>query len=299
MNVDVVLLVNPAAGRHRSATQARLIATRLHAAGLTSRVNRPSDPRALQAAAAQAAASGARAVFALGGDGTIHWAVQGLAGTSTPLGVVPLGTGNDIASAIGHDDPEARPLIDAVLAGRTRAVDLAHASLDGVERAFLGVLSTGFDSTVNERANTLRWPGGTAKYLRAMLLELPRFTARGYRVVADGVETHGPGMLVTVGNGPAFGGGMKVCPHAVMDDGLLNLTWLGEVGMVEFLRVFPRVYSGTHLTHRAVRTLEAASIAIDAPGQVAYADGERLGPLPVSIRIASRSLSILDTAPRP
>lgn len=299
MSVDVVLLVNATAGRHRSARQADLIATRLQSAGLSSRIDCPPDALALKAAAADAAASGSRAVFALGGDGTIHWAVQGLAGTSTPLGVVPLGTGNDIATAIGHDDPEAGPLIAAVLADRTRVIDIAHATLEGVERAFLGVLSTGFDSTVNERANALRWPRGTAKYLRAMVAELPRFTARAYRVVADGVTTSGPGMLVTVGNGPAFGGGMKVCPEAVMDDGLLDLTWLSEVGVLEFLRVFPRVYSGTHLSHRAVRTLRAAAFAIDAPGQVAYADGERLGPLPVNIRIAPQSFSVLDTRPRP
>lgn len=299
MNVDVVLLVNPAAGRHRSSVQADLIARRLGRAGLTSRIDFPVDASALQTAAARAAASDARAVFALGGDGTIHWAVQGLAGSSTPLGVVPLGTGNDIASALGHDDPDAGALIDAVRHGHTRVIDVAHVTLDGLERFFLGVLSTGFDSTVNERANMLRWPGGTAKYLRAMMHELPRFNARAYRVVVDGETTAGPGMLVTVGNGPAFGGGMKVCPDAVMDDGLLDLTWLSEVGVLEFLRVFPRVYSGTHLSHPAVRTLRAQTLAIDAPGQVAYADGERLGPLPVSISILPRSFSVLDTRPRP
>lgn len=299
MSVDVVLVANPAAGRHRASAQAQVVARRLGEAGLTSRVEFPTDALALKATAAQAAAAKARAVFVLGGDGTIHWAVQGLVGTSTPLGVIPLGTGNDIATAIGHDDPEAAGLISAVLDGRTSPIDIAHATLDGLERFFLGVLSTGFDSTVNERANALRWPGGTARYLRAMLEELPRFTARHYRVTADGVTTAGPGMLVTVGNGPAFGGGMRICPEAVLDDGLLDLTWLGEVGVLEFLRVFPRVYSGTHLSHPAVRTLRAQSLTIDAPSQVAYADGERLGPLPVSIRILPRSFRVLDAAPRP
>lgn len=299
MNADVVLLVNRAAGRHRAAAQAENIVARLGGAGLSSRIETPETANGLTRAAADAAAAGARAVFVLGGDGTIHWAVQGLAGTSTPLGIVPLGTGNDIATAIGHTDTEAGVLIDALLAGRTRLLDLAHASLEGMDRVFLGVLSTGFDSTVNERANVMRWPGGTAKYLRAMLQELPRFTARAYRVIADELTAHGPGMLVTVGNSPAFGGGMKVCPNAVMDDGLLNLTWLSEVSKLEFLRVFPRVYAGTHVSHPAVRTLEATTITIDAPGQVAYADGERLGPLPVSIRVAPRSFTILDTGARP
>lgn len=299
MSVDVVLLANPAAGRHHSVQQGERIAARLREHGLTAQVVAPNSASALRDAAADAAAGAARAVFALGGDGTIHWAAQGLAGSSTPLGVVPVGTGNDIAKAIGHGDSSGDALIDALLAGRTRVIDVGHATIEGQARVFLGVLSTGFDSTVNERANLMTWPGGTARYLRAMLQELPGFAARAYRVVADGQPTQGPGMLVTVGNGPTFGGGMKVCPHAVMDDGLLDLTWLGEVSVWEFLRVFPRVYSGTHLSHHAVRTMTATSFEIHADGQVAYADGERIGPLPVTVQVRPGSFVILDTAPRP
>lgn len=298
MSEFVLLVANPRAGRHHAVTRAQRVAAAVEAAGLIARVVVPSDQEATRSAAAAAAASQARAVIACGGDGTIHWTVQGLIGSATPLGIIPVGTGNDVATALGHDDPEGHGLIAAMLEHRTRLVDVGMARVAGTERAFLGVLSTGFDSTVNERANAIAWPRGAAKYLWAMLRELPRFAPRDYRVSADGSTSTGPGMLVSVGNGPAFGGGMRVCPEATMNDGLLNLTWLGTVGALEFLRVFPRVYSGTHLSHRAVSTMLAAHFAIDASGQVAYADGERIGPLPVDIHVQPRSFAVLDPSPR-
>jgi diacylglycerol kinase (ATP) len=165
-------------------------------------------------------------------------------------------------------------------------------SADGVERYFLGVLSTGFDSSVNERANALPRLAGH-RYNVAIVRELASFRALDYDVVIDGVREQAPGMLVSVGNGSRYGGGMRICPAALPDDGLLDVTWLGAVSKPTFLRVFPSVFRGTHIEHPAVRTFRGRSLRIAADGQIAYADGERIGPLPVEIEVRPAALRVL------
>jgi diacylglycerol kinase (ATP) len=154
------------------------------------------------------------------------------------------------------------------------------------------VLTTGFDSSVNERANRMSRLGGQ-RYNVAMVRELASFRPLAYTVTIDGQEITSPGTLVTIGNGPQYGGGMRICPGALLDDGLLDITWLGAVSRVTLLRVFPSVYSGTHVEHPAVRTFRGRSLRVEAPGQIAYADGERIGPLPVDVEVRPGALRVL------
>jgi diacylglycerol kinase (ATP) len=183
--------------------------------------------------------------------------------------------------------------VAAVRSGCHRLLDVGVArTSDGVERFFLGVLSTGFDSSVNERANALPRLGGQ-RYTVAIARELASFRPLQYDVDIDGVPVRGPAMLVSVGNGPRYGGGMRVCPAAVPDDGLLDVTWLSAVSKATFLRVFPSVFKGTHVEHPSVRTYRGRSLFISAPGQIAYADGERIGPLPVQIDVRPGTLRVL------
>ncbi len=297
----VVVIANPLAGKGGAVAAGAQAAHALAQAGISVRLATPGDPAGEQREAAQAVAAGARAVLACGGDGTVHWAMQALAGTGVPFGIIPAGTGNDIAAAIGHAGPAPSVLGAEFAAGlkqdARRLVDLGRVeSAEGV-RHFAGVLSSGFDSTVNEAANAMRWPRGSARYVVAMLAELRRLAPVPYRIRVDGQPHEGSGILVSVGNGTSFGGGMRVCPEAVMDDGLLDLLWLTDIGRAAFLRVFPRVYRGTHVTHPAVRSMRGTRIELDAPGQVAYADGERIGPLPVAISVVAGGLCVLERRP--
>ncbi len=238
-------------------------------------------------------ASGARAVIACGGDGTVHAVLQAMVGSTVPMGMVAGGSGDDIAAGLGLPTHDA-----AVIATRARGLPrraarngtstwASSARDDLVERYFLGVLSTGFDSSVNERANAMPRLAGH-RYNVAIARELASFRPLDYDVVIDGVRERAPGMLVSVGNGSRYGGGMRICPEALPDDGLLDVTWLGAVSKPTFLRVFPSVFRGTHVAHPAVRTFRGRSIRIAAAGQVAYADGERIGPLPGRHRGATR-----------
>lgn len=302
----VHLIVNPRAGRGRALARAGAVHALLDTAGIPVLVCEPRSASDTVDQADLAWTSGARAVVACGGDGTLNRVLQGLMrarrATERPvLGVVACGTGNDNARSLGIPaDPReaAHALISGLRTQRSRVVDLARVSTAQDQGWFVGVLSTGFDSSVNERANQRRWPHGRAKYVLAMLAELGAFQPVQYRVSVDGTTATGAGMLVAVGNGANYGGGMRVCPLARVDDGHLDLTWVGPVSKPAFLRVFPRVFAGTHLEHPAVRALSGVQVRIEAPGQVAYADGERFGTLPVEIQLEAGALEVVGASTR-
>jgi diacylglycerol kinase (ATP) len=243
--------------------------------------------------------AGARAVVACGGDGTVHAVAQALVGQHVPLGVVAGGSGDDIAASLGIStgDPTATAdwLERALASNRTRVIDVGRAQADGAtSRYFLSVLCTGFDASVNERANRMPRLAGQ-RYNIAIVRELASFTPLTYRVRTDDRERTGEAMLVSIGNGPRFGGGMLICPDAVMDDGELDVLWLSAVSRPTFLRVFPTVFRGRHTRHPAVTMSRARSIRVEAPGQIAYADGERIGALPVDVTVCPGALRVLTT----
>ena len=283
MSRRIGVLVNPASGRGRvSRTEASV----LH--GLSGRgdhvvaIEGDSAEHADQLVRA-AIAEGLDILVAVGGDGTVNLALQAVVGTSTALGILPLGTGNDTAVSVGipMDPHEA---VQTVLTGTPRPFDVGHIeAADGTRRHFLCVLSSGFDSMVNERANQMTRPAGDTRYVLAMLAELRRFRPIPYRAVVDGALVERPGMLVSLGNGPKFGGGMTVCPAADMHDGLLTLLWVHEMSRLKLLRLFPSIYSGRHIRYPEVEQRQVTSVHLEAPGQIAYADGERVGPLPVDV----------------
>ena len=159
-----------------------------------------------------------------------------------------------------------------------------HTDEQGAAHWFAGVLGAGFDSVVNERANRWRWPRGRMRYNLAIARELPVFRPIPYVIEVDGVRHVAKAMLVAVGNGPSYGGGMLVCPGASLDDGLFDILVLHEMSTIEFLRVFPTVFDGTHVGHPAVQMLRGRQVRLEASGIVSYADGERFLPLPTLLR---------------
>jgi len=284
----LALLVNPTSGKGRGGRLLDPVADRLRLSGIDVDVVVGRDADEAFDRLRNRVAAGVDGVVAVGGDGLLNLALQVVAGTDVPLGIVPAGTGNDIARALGLalDDPVAA--VDLAVAGRTRPVDLGRAS----GRWFAGVLGSGFDSMVNERANRLTWPSGRSRYNLAILAELRTFKPVPYTLELDGETWQTEAMLVAVGNGPSYGGGMRVCPDALLDDGLLDVTVLGPISKLEFLRVFPTVYKGTHVDHPAVTVRRAHQVSIASPGVTAYADGERVSVLPVHIEAVPGALRV-------
>lgn len=293
----VWLISNPTAGGGRGRHCAERTADILNGAGLPCVLIEPTSAEGTTEAAREAVRQGATTVLACGGDGTVHGVVQALVDTDVALGIVPCGSGDDIALALGFPSEDVETSVDyllsAITTGSTRVVDTGRAvAADGTTRDFLAILSTGFDSAVNERANTMTRLGGQ-RYNVAMVRELASFRPSHYDLQLDDEIVSGEAMLVAVGNGPTYGGGMRICPRAKIDDGLLDVTWLSAMTKPDFLRAFPSVFTGKHVSHRAVRTFRSRMLSISAEGQIAYADGERVGPLPVTIEARRGALRVL------
>ncbi|MEU1105276.1 diacylglycerol kinase [Streptomyces tibetensis] len=285
MTSEITLFVNPTAGRGRGARAAQPAASALRAAGFSVRTVLGEDAADALVRARAAVESGTGALIAVGGDGMAGLALQALAGTRTPLGLVAVGTGNDFARALGLPvrEPAAagRMIADALKCGRIRDIDLGQVG----DRWFGTVLASGFDSRVNDRGNRMRWPTGRLKYDLAMIAELAGFRPVPYRIrLDDGEVREVEATLVAVGNGSSYGGGMRICPGADLTDGLFDVTVVGDCSRSTLLRVFPRVYRGTHVEHPKVTVLRATRVEIAAEGVTGYADGEPLGPLPLSAR---------------
>ncbi|MFJ4890671.1 sphingosine kinase [Streptomyces sp. M41(2017)] len=283
MTSEITLFVNPTAGRGRGAHAAQPAASAFRAAGFSVRILRGEDAADGLARARAAVADGTGALVAVGGDGMANLALQAVAGTGTPFGLVPVGTGNDFARALGlplnAPAAAARLTADALKEDRLRAVDLGR--VDGTW--FGTVLASGFDSRVNDRGNRMRLPVGRFRYDLAMLAELAAFRPFAYRLTLDGGETREiEATLVAVGNGSSYGGGMRICPGADLGDGLFDVTVVGNCGRATLLTVFPKVYRGTHVDHPVVTVHRAARVELVAQGVTGYADGEPLGALPLT-----------------
>jgi len=282
---EITLFVNPSAGRGRGARAARPAASALRAAGFPVRTVLGENARDALTRARAAVQAGTGALVAVGGDGMANLALQAVAGTRTPLGLVAVGTGNDFARALGLPvrDPVAagRVAAEALAADRLRDIDLGR--VDGTW--FGTVLASGFDSRVNDRGNRMRWPGGRFRYDLAMLAELAALRPFPYRITLDdGRVREVEATLVAVGNGSSYGGGMKICAGADLTDGLFDVTVVGPCSRTALLRALPQVYRGTHLGHPMITVHRAATAELAAEGITAYADGEPLGPLPLTAR---------------
>jgi diacylglycerol kinase (ATP) len=226
-----------------------------------------------------------KGVIVIGGDGMVHLAVQELALSKTPLALVPAGTGNDFARTLGLNLEKPLENLKVALLRSPEAVDLGVVN----DRFFAEILSTGFDSIVNERANSFKRIKGRMKYNIAILLVLSTFKPKTYRFRIDGITFESKAMLIAVSNGQSYGGGMRITPDASINDAQFDVMILGPVSRFEFLRVFPKVFTGKHVSHPAVKILKGKEVDIDSDA-IAYADGERIGDLPIRARVAPQSL---------
>lgn len=216
-------------------------------------------------------------VIAVGGDGLLHIVLQVVVPAQIPFTVIPAGTGNDFVRTLGWSLDQIDNQLETVTTSAPTSIDLGL--VDG--EWFGAILSTGFDSIVNEKANTMQWPKGPMKYNVAIAMELPRFKPRHYEITLDDRTISTEAMLIAVANGRSYGGGMLVCPNANISDAHFDVMVLHPISKLEFMKVFPRVFAGTHVSHPAVEIVRSKNVTIESKA-VAYADGERIGQLPIS-----------------
>lgn len=322
------VLINPTAGHGRADEGGRDALALLGRSG--------HEVIDLSAGSADAALARARdtlweldALVVVGGDGMVHLGVNVVAGTTVPLGIVPFGSGNDLARTLGlavHDVHRAvadlltaldcRPrVVDAIAtrvhipgaedsdpAGSTAASATARGDDDLEDPTAVEwtacVLSAGIDAAVNHRANSYRWPRGGGRYVRGTLAELSTFQPYGYRLTIDGVVREQDAILVALANAPSFGGGMHIAPDAQMDDGWMDVVIGHAMGRTQLMQLLPRLYRGTHVRSPRVEVLRAREVVLEPlPGRrrppPVYADGELLGRLPLRARLRPGALRLL------
>jgi YegS/Rv2252/BmrU family lipid kinase len=306
--VRALVVHNPTAGGGRAGRLAPQVVERLAGDGVEVDQHRTLSLEDARLAACQAAGE-VDAVVAIGGDGTVGACAAGLAdaevsggstggsGIRAALAVIPAGGGNDAARSLGL--PADDPLAAAGLLTRLRRRPADLATVGG--RAYLNVAGAGFDSEVNRLANQrLRWARGRPRYLGAVLAELVVGRTASFELALDGQPERLSGWLVAVANGPSYGGGMLVAPRASLADGLLEVVVIGTIGKLEFLRTFPKVFSGRHVDHPAVAVHRAARVDLAADRPLAvYADGEPAGTLPATFEVRPAAVTVLAADPAP
>ena len=229
------------------------------------------------------------AVAVMSGDGLIGQIGGELAGTETPLGILPGGRGNDLARVVGIPK-DLRAAAEILAAGTTRTIDVGEVN----GHRFLGIASCGFDSECNRIANETTLVRGNLVYLYSVPRALAAWKPAAFEVSLDG-ETHSfDGYSVAVANSRAYGGGMYIAPDAELDDGKLDVVLTAHVGKLRFLANLPKVFKGAHVDSPEVTILRAeeAEIRADRPFAV-YADGDPVAELPARIRLLPRALKLL------
>ena len=291
---NVVLLANPKSGTGKAAKYLELISEELKKNHVQI-VSILADSAEATSKKLQEVLSGqVDAVMAIGGDGAVHLAIQELALSNIPLYVLPCGTGNDFARTGGPLDLDVTRAVRRMLETSPVEIDLGRTESEIGTRWFGQVLSTGFDSLVNERANRFSFIKGQIKYTIATLLELPLFRPYRYEMVTPDGTRKIPAMLIAVANGASYGGGMLICPSADRRDGLFEVMVLHPVSKVELLKVFPKVFKGKHVSHPAVEFIKVAKLTLES-NAIAYADGEKIGSLPINIEIVPKALRVWET----
>lgn len=291
----VTALTNPLSGHGAAVSTAQDAIARLkhHDVEVVEIVGENAEDACYLVAAALE--KGTDAVVVTGGDGVISNALQMLAGTDIPLGIIPAGTGNDHAREFGIPTKDPEAAADVIVDGWTETIDLGRIRDNkGGGKWFGTVAATGFDSLVTDRANRMSWPHGRLRYYIAIFAELSQLRPLPYRLVLDETQEIDAGMtLVAFGNTRSYGGGMLICPNADRTDGLLELTMVHETSRTKLIRLFPTAIKGTHVELDEVSTARAKTIHVECPDINVYADGDFACLLPAEISAVPAALQVL------
>jgi len=290
--MPLAVLVNPSSAGGKALKLLPRVEQALDAARVEFRVQRT---KGLEHGVEQAlgAVEAGEVPVVMSGDGLLGAIGGAMAGSETPLGIVPGGRGNDLARVLGiPGEPEAA--VDVLLAGHTRRIDVGEAN----GKRFLGIVSVGFDSVANELANETKLLRGSLVYAYAAIRTLLRWKAARFTVRVDDERIRLSGYSVSVANSSCFGGGMYVAPNAELDDGEFDVVSVGDVSKLQFVSNLPKVFKGTHVEKDEVRVFRTPHLELSASSPFpVYADGEHLTELPAALRVLPHALSVLVPAP--
>lgn len=287
--MKAAFIVNPLAGRGKANEIWKEIAPRL-------KISCPYNVYYTEKAgdamrlARQAQGEGATVLVSVGGDGTVHEIVNGMDLKRATLGLIPAGTGNDFCRSLDYPR-DIYEIADNLLEWKSRRIDLGKMG----DRYFVNVIGVGFDAQVADDVNRrFKKLTGFSAYLAGILKNLATYRNAPLELEYDGHRWSGKSLLVAVGNGQYYAGGLYIVPPAEPDDGWFHICLVKDIGRLEILKVLPSVISGSHTGHPHVAILKARRISIQSPVPLTIqADGEILGALPLTIEMQPRALAVL------
>lgn len=286
---EIALLTNPTSGKGQGGRVAAEAMTLLRAQGHLVRSLQGRDAGEALDLARGCVQDGIETLVVVGGDGMIHLALQALAHSETRLGLVPAGTGNDVARNLGIPRGDTAAAVDVLVRGRERPIDLVKAG----PTYFVTIAACGFDAIVNERANAMTRPKGQMRYNIATLAELRTLSPLPYVIDVDGVSHQVEAVTVAVSNMESFGGGLKIARGVRPDDGLLEVIVIGPISRTKLVTLYPRLFNGSVVEAPAYSRFAGRSVTVATGGITAYADGEPIGRLPLTFDIQPGALRVV------
>lgn len=281
------LIVNPASGGGSASAQGVAVARLLRESGADTTLTYSKSEEHTREVARESAERG-QIVVAVGGDGMVRSVVGAVVAAGGILGIAPGGRGNDFARQLGLPT-EAKEIVETLLAGRTRNVDVIEVGGELV----VGSVYAGVDSLASEIVNNARFVPRKLQYQYAAVRALLSCRLTTYTLTIDGDVKRFDAFTVVVANSGYYGAGMHVAPEAVVDDGLLDVVVLGGESKFTLLKSMPKVYDGSHAELDAVTMLRGSTVRIEAAGVTAYADGDRLADLPIEATVRPGAVTIL------
>ena len=278
-----LLVLNSKAGKGKATNLSRSLEVLLKSNNLPYEIISKSNPEDTSTELRlKIAAGGFEKVVAIGGDGLVNLCLQEVAERDIALAVIPAGTGNDFARAVGSHKKSVAEIFNAVQFHKPIAIDLGLITGDFGKRWYVQVLSTGFDALVNKFANRISWPRGQIKYTLATIFTLARFKPIEYEITIDDKQFKQDFMLLSVANGETYGGGMRICPNASNSDGVFDILLVHPVSKIVLLTIFPKVFAGKHIPHPRIEIIRGRNVQLSANAS-AFADGEFVSTLPIKI----------------
>ncbi|MHB8653336.1 MAG: diacylglycerol/lipid kinase family protein [Terriglobia bacterium] len=300
--MKIIILFNPSAGGGKARRVLDEAVDVLRRGGVEPQILESRSSQHLIELARSAREENPDVVVAAGGDGTVHYVVNGLFPGDVPLGIIPVGRGNDFARGLGIPF-NPRQAANILLKGNTREIDLAQVrgeadpSQKGDTRSvvYACIGGVGFDSVVNRYANDrARRIHGRLAYLWGILRCLKFYRAQPLEIISDARNYSGEIMFAVVGNNTSYGDGVKMTPHARLDDGLLDVCIVPRMNKWELLRWIPNAYRGTHIAHPRIIYFQASRITLRSAARLElFGDGEFLQEVPATIEVMGRALRVV------
>jgi len=288
--VKLTILVNPVAGRQKGRRRLAQALEVLQRAGVQPTIRESRSSQHLVELARQALAEGPDLIVSAGGDGTHHYVLNGVSGSQTPLGILSLGTGNDLAKGLGIPR-EPQEAARVLLRGTAKPIDLARIG----STLYHCIAGVGFDSIVTRFANEqVRWVNGSPRYAWAILRCLRFYHPQRLEIRSNVKDFTGDVIFVTIGNNRSYGGGVTMAPRARLDDGLLDVCIVPAMSKLELLRWVPAAYRGEHLAHPGMVYFQTSTVSLNSPSRLeVFADGEFIQEVPATIEVVPNALRVM------